>query len=125
QTEVVNQFTQAERAFQNHRLTTLETIPAPPGMRRVRAGTVVVRTDQPLGRLATFLLEPMSEDGLAVWNFFDGALKAGGEYPVTRLMKDAPILTTRVKPLPEERGTPKHISIDHALGNVAPPNFVG
>ena len=35
------------------------------------AGAVVVRTAQPLGSLAAYLLEPESDDGLFVWNFFD------------------------------------------------------
>jgi Zinc carboxypeptidase len=35
------------------------------------AGTLVVRTAQPLGNLAAYLLEPQSNDGLVVWNFFD------------------------------------------------------
>ncbi|MHB8095905.1 MAG: hypothetical protein ACYDH0_13315, partial [Candidatus Aminicenantales bacterium] len=30
-----------------------------------------VRTAQPLGSLAAYLLEPESDDGLFVWNFFD------------------------------------------------------
>ncbi len=49
----------------------------------VPAGTLVVRTAQPLGTLAVYLLEPRSEDGLAAWNFFDADLKAGGDFPVT------------------------------------------
>ena len=39
--------------------------------RMVPAGTLVVKTAQPLGTLAVVLLEPRSEDGLATWNFFD------------------------------------------------------
>jgi hypothetical protein len=35
------------------------------------AGTLVVRTAQPLGNLIAYLLEPQSNDGLVVWNFFD------------------------------------------------------
>jgi len=35
------------------------------------AGTIVIRTAQPLGNLAAYLLEPQSNDGLVVWNFFD------------------------------------------------------
>jgi dipeptidyl-peptidase-4 len=35
------------------------------------AGTIVVRTAQPLGNLAAYLLEPQSNDGLVFWNFFD------------------------------------------------------
>jgi hypothetical protein len=35
------------------------------------AGTFLVPTAQPLGNLAAYLLEPESDDGLFVWNFFD------------------------------------------------------
>jgi hypothetical protein len=35
------------------------------------AGTIVIRTDQPLANLAAYLLEPQSNDGLMTWNYFD------------------------------------------------------
>jgi hypothetical protein len=50
------------------------------------AGTLLVRTAQPLGNLACFLLEPQSIDGLATWNFLDEALKEGGDYPIVRVL---------------------------------------
>lgn len=34
-------------------------------------GTIIVRTAQPLGNLAAYLLEPQSNDGLVFWNFLD------------------------------------------------------
>jgi hypothetical protein len=45
-----------------------------------------VRTDQPLGRLAFYLLEPMSDDGLVAWNFLDETLKeaTAAHYPILR-----------------------------------------
>ena len=45
-----------------------------------------VRTDQPLGRLAFYLLEPMSDDGLVAWNYLDDSLKdpATARYPILR-----------------------------------------
>ena len=45
----------------------------------------MVRTAQPLGALAVDLLEPLSSDGLATWNFFDDELKVGDDFPVLRL----------------------------------------
>ncbi len=39
--------------------------------REFPAGTIFVTTAQPLGSLAACLLEPESDDGLLVWNFFD------------------------------------------------------
>jgi len=35
------------------------------------AGTIVIRTAQPLANLAAYLLEPQSNDGLLTWNFLD------------------------------------------------------
>lgn len=35
------------------------------------AGTLIVRTAQPLANVAAYLLEPQSNDGLVTWNFFD------------------------------------------------------
>ena len=63
--------------------------------RAVRAGTLVIRTAQPLGTLAAFLLEPQSEDGLCTWNFFDSALVNGQDYPVLRLPRQVSLETER------------------------------
>lgn len=74
----------AERPFQNHRERTV-TGAWEPAPLELPVGTVVVRLDQPLGRLAFILLEPRSDDGLLNWNFFDEALQRDGRtYPVTR-----------------------------------------
>jgi hypothetical protein len=43
----------------------------------------VVPTNQPLGRVSMYLLDPESDDGLATWNVFDAAL-ARRSYPVFR-----------------------------------------
>jgi hypothetical protein len=51
----------------------------------VAAGTLLVRTGQPLGSLAVYLLEPQSADGLVTWNFLDAELKEGKEFPVLRV----------------------------------------
>ena len=80
--------------------------------RMVPAGTLMVRTAQPLGTLAVYLLEPRSEDGLAAWNFFDAELKPGGDFPVTRLMKSVPISLTAAAPLAESVGPPRPITFD-------------
>ena len=60
------------------------------------AGTIIVRTAQPLGRLVFYLLEPESEDGLTTWNFFDASLAVGKTHPVSKLMRTGNI-KTRVK----------------------------
>ncbi|MEM7478850.1 MAG: DPP IV N-terminal domain-containing protein, partial [Planctomycetota bacterium] len=49
------------------------------------AGCYVVDTDQPLGVLAAYLLEPMADDSLAAWNFLDPYVQEGGAYPILRV----------------------------------------
>jgi hypothetical protein len=56
--------------------------------RELRAGTYIVRANQPLGIVATYLLEPQTDDGLVTWNTFDEAMTFGGSYPVLRLMSE-------------------------------------
>ncbi len=51
-------------------------------------GTLLVRTTQPLGILAAYLLEPESEDGLVTWNFLDSFLEKGKVYPIYKLTKE-------------------------------------
>ena len=79
----VLKFETAARPFQKHSPVTVE-VRAKPNRRTVKAGTVVVKTAQPLGRLAGYLLEPTSEDGLTTWNFFDKGIAVGKEFPVVR-----------------------------------------
>ena len=82
-----------ERAYQGHHLNqvkgeyAVETKIFP-------AGTFIIPTAQPLGGLAAYLLEPESDDGLLVWNFFDRYLvpqwsRELQPYPVYKLMNPA------------------------------------
>lgn len=89
-----------EREFQKHQALRLEAEPRAE-LRTVPAGTVVVRTGQPLGSLAAFLLEPLSEDGLTTWNFFDAGVAEGKDFPVLALPAAAE-LVTRPLPAPAE-----------------------
>ncbi|MEX1186073.1 MAG: M14 family metallopeptidase [Gemmatimonadaceae bacterium] len=83
----------APRPFEGHReervtgrwSTSTESIPA---------GSYFVATDQPLGRLAVYLLEPESDDGLVTWNHFPG-LAAGSVFPVARIASGPGTPTTR------------------------------
>ena len=52
------------------------------------AGTLVVRTGQPLGNLIIYLLEPLSDDGLVTWHYLDDALREGKDYPIYRLTQN-------------------------------------
>ncbi|HLN28096.1 MAG TPA: M14 family metallopeptidase [Gemmataceae bacterium] len=74
------------QVFQKHNLESLK-VSSRVEKRSAKAGTVVVRTAQPLGSLAIYLLEPESEDGLCTWNFLDGSIAEGKDYPILRLAK--------------------------------------
>lgn len=50
-----------------------------------RAGDVVVPTDQTLGTLAVYLLEPESDDGLVRWGYLDTVLRPGAILPISRV----------------------------------------
>jgi dipeptidyl-peptidase-4 len=93
--------------------------------RRIAAGTMLVRTNQPLGTLAVYLLEPQAEDGLCAWSFFEKELREGGDYPVLRLPKETPILATPTRPLTEERTFHKRIERDMLIGKKQMPNLSG
>jgi dipeptidyl aminopeptidase/acylaminoacyl peptidase len=77
--------------------------------RRVNAGTIMVRTGQPLGNLICYLLEPQSEDGLGTWNFFDAGLQVSKDHPVMRMAAPIPLTAGRVRPLAEDRTLNKPI----------------
>lgn len=85
----------AERPFQGHRLNTLKGEYRTEN-REFPTGTFLVTTAQPLGRLVAYLLEPESDDGLFVWNFFDRYLvpewgRRFEDFPVVKLMKQVPL----------------------------------
>jgi hypothetical protein len=93
---VIERVNHAERAFQGHRETSVTgrlertTVEMP-------AGSIVVRTNQPLGRLVFYLLEPESNDGLTTWNVLDQGLAAGGPHPI---LKSAAGQMMQTRPLP-------------------------
>ena len=80
----------AERLYQGHRTNAVKGEYAVE-KREFPKGTLVVRTAQALGRLAAYLLEPESDDGLLVWNFFDKDVvsqwgRGAQTYPVYKLL---------------------------------------
>jgi len=57
---------------------------------------------QPLANVASYLLEPESDDGLLVWNFFDRYIvpqwgRGTLVYPVYKLMKPANLAKETIK----------------------------
>jgi len=76
---------------------------------RIPAGTLVVKTDRaPV--LASYLLEPRSEDGLGTWQLFKDALVPGKLFPVLRLPKSYPLTLGPAAPLPENRVTNRPVT---------------
>ena len=88
---------QSPRQFQGHqemRLTgqweQTDTMTVDPAM-------YVIRGAQPLGILALYLLEPQSDDGLVTWNFLDASLRAGGRYPIARVVERIPVALRQLR----------------------------
>jgi hypothetical protein len=82
----------AEHEFQKHHEVTL-TGKWKDRQETFAAGTYLVRMNQPLARLAFYLLEPRSDDGLAAWNFYDDLL-GEGIAPVRKLDKPLSLRAT-------------------------------
>ena len=80
----IEKINRRERAFQGHKNVLLDTH-SDLLRQQFMEGSWIVRTAQPLGTLAVYLLEPESEDGLAAWNFFDEHLSPGSVFPVLRV----------------------------------------
>jgi dipeptidyl aminopeptidase/acylaminoacyl peptidase len=120
----IDKIARAAEAYQKHNPVTVQARPRAEG-RRVPAGTVLVKTAQPLGTLAAFLLEPQAEDGLCTWNFFDAGLKEGEDFPVLRLPGREPITVGKVRPLPEDRQFNRPITFEALSGFGQRINFTG
>lgn len=120
----IDRVSRAAKPYQKHRLVQVEATPRKE-IERLPAGTFMVRTAQPLGTLAAYLLEPQAEDGLCAWNFFDAALRQGEDYPVVRLLAAEPLTKGRVRPLAEDRTFNKPITFEALYGKVPPLSFTG
>jgi len=90
----VDSIVRAPRVFQRHNEVRLEGKWSREA-RVLPAGTVLVRTGQPLSILVAYLLEPDSDDGLTTWNYFDGVLRPGEAHPVMRIAQP---VVARVSP---------------------------
>lgn len=84
--EKILKMQKAPRPFQTHHMVRLET-ESRREVREIPAGWFLVRSSQPLGRLAVYLCEARSCDGLATWNFLDDDLETEGDFPIWRLIE--------------------------------------
>jgi hypothetical protein len=76
---------QLEGGWNNHTIDTTAS-----------AGWYIVSTDQPLGTLAAYLLEPASEDGVVTWNLLDRELQSGSPFPILRQRTQPAVPVTAV-----------------------------
>ena len=81
---MIDSVSAARRPFEGHRLASVEGHWEAQPAGTAAAGWYLVRTDQPLGVLAAYLLEPASEDGIVAWNFMDRDLRPAAAYPFVR-----------------------------------------
>jgi hypothetical protein len=93
----VDSVAHAHRAFQGHNETTLHGRWLAPRTISLAKGSYLVRTGQPLGALAVYLLEPESDDGLVTWNTLDAVLRDGAEFPIVRVTR-APTVSSKAVP---------------------------
>ncbi len=70
--------------FEGHRAVTIEGAWEAASARDIPSGTFLVRTDQPLGTFAAYVLEAASEDGVVTWNLMDRGLSTRSGYPIMR-----------------------------------------
>jgi len=80
------------RAFQGHQETRLKGTFDKVQL-AVNAGSLYIPANQPLARLAFYLIEPESDDGLVTWNVIDEGLAVGLTYPIYRVANAAVIKT--------------------------------
>ena len=97
----VQELKSAERLYQGHYVNSIKgeyvteekTFPI---------GSLFVNTAQRLGTVAAYLLEPESDDGLLVWNYFDRYLASQGRrrpqtVPVYRLLKPVHLVKETIR----------------------------
>jgi hypothetical protein len=81
----IAEITKAPRPFQGHQEARLKGEFARAQL-TVDAGSLFIPANQPLARLASYLIEPESDDGLVTWNFIDEGLAVGQTYPIYRVV---------------------------------------
>jgi len=87
----IAEITKAPRPFQGHQEARLKG-----AFDRVQltvdAGSLFIPANQPLARLAFYLIEPESDDGLVTWNVIDEGLAVGQTYPIYRVVDSRAIV---------------------------------
>ena len=74
-----------KRPYQGHQELVLDGAWQPAAFVQLPLGTLIVSSQQRLAMLAAQLLEPLSDDGLSNWNFFEE--QTSDVYPVVRVIE--------------------------------------
>jgi Zinc carboxypeptidase len=82
--------------FEGHRTVQVQGRWEGPVDTTLTPGWYLASTDQPLGTLMGYLLEPASEDGVVTWNLLDRELRVGATYPLLRVRVRPPVATVAV-----------------------------
>ena len=85
-------YTRAERTFQGRNEARLRGT-FDKAQFTVEAGSLFIPANQPLARLAFYLIEPESDDGLVTWNIIEEGLASGQTYPIYRVLNGAGLKT--------------------------------
>lgn len=85
---VIATYTRAPKPFQNRNEARL-TGKHEPAKLSAQEGAIFIPASQPLARLAFYLLEPESDDGLVTWNLIEADLAPGATYPIYRVIGGA------------------------------------
>jgi len=89
----INEITKAPRPFQGHQEARMKGT-YDRAQLSISAGSLYIPANQPLARLAFYLIEPESDDGLVTWNVIDEGLAVGQTYPIYRVV-DSSIIKVR------------------------------
>ena len=113
------------REYEQHRMVSDVRASRISGFERLEPGMYVVRTAQPLGTLAAYMLEPRSSDGLVAWNFFDDSLEEGEPFPVVRIPERTVMTLREARPLLEDREAGKRVTFESIYGGGERPRVSG
>ena len=91
---VIAGMTKAKQEFQGHREVRL-TGKYLFAKLSAQEGAMFIPAAQPLARLAFYLLEPESDDGLVTWNFIEEGLGPGVTYPIYRVVNQSGLKLTQ------------------------------
>ena len=121
---------QRGKPFQGHTRPKLD-VKAMSAKATLGPGTYIIETEQPLGLLAAYLLEPGADDSLATWNFFDPDLDVGKHFPALRVVQfiDPDSLTDLEVVGPAELLTLEHLympdrTVNYGGGTVRGTNWL-